>query len=75
MEADQNLFPFNIWKQSCLKSYAAIDEELKQHPRIDSFYSGTTALTVVKQVINYTKFWFLYVSVQDQDGWDGVHID
>lgn len=49
MEADQNLFPFNIWKQSCLKSYAAIDEELKQHPRIDSFYSGTTALTVVKQ--------------------------
>lgn len=50
MEADQNLLPSKIWKHSCLKTYAAIDEELKQHPRIDSFYSGTTALTVVKQV-------------------------
>lgn len=50
MQTDQNhLFPFNLWKQSCLKTYAAIDEELKQHPRIDSFYSGTTALTLVKQ--------------------------
>lgn len=50
MQTDQtHLFPFNLWKQSCLKTYAAIDEELKQHPRIDSFYSGTTALTVVKQ--------------------------
>lgn len=46
----QNLPPdLNLWKQSCLKTYAAIDEQLKLHPRIDSFYSGTTALTVVKQ--------------------------
>ena len=53
MQTDQtHLFPFNLWKQSCLKTYATIDEELKQHPRIDSFYSGTTALTVVKQVTN-----------------------
>lgn len=61
----KNLLPFNLWKQSCLKTYAAIDEELKQHPRIDSFYSGTTALTVVKQVINWNWNWnFLqYVSL------------
>lgn len=40
---------YDIWKQSYLKTYAAIDEELKHHPTIDSFCSGTTALTAVKQ--------------------------
>ncbi|KAK5794498.1 hypothetical protein PVK06_035729 [Gossypium arboreum] len=40
---------FDIWKQSCLKTYADIDEELKHHPGIDSFHSGTTALTIIKQ--------------------------
>lgn len=41
---------FDIWKQSCLETYADIDEELKHHPGIDSFHSGTTALTIIKQV-------------------------
>ncbi|KAH7573520.1 hypothetical protein JRO89_XS03G0164100 [Xanthoceras sorbifolium] len=45
MDADQ----FDIWRQAYLKTYAAIDQELKQHTRIDSFRSGTTALTIVKQ--------------------------
>ncbi|KAA3481105.1 putative protein phosphatase 2C 41 [Gossypium australe] len=40
---------FDIWKQSCLKTYAEIDQELKHHPGIDSFHSGTTALTIIKQ--------------------------
>ncbi|TXG54027.1 hypothetical protein EZV62_019283 [Acer yangbiense] len=31
----------DIWRQSCLKTYAAIDHELKQHTKIDSFRSGT----------------------------------
>lgn len=44
---------YDIWKQSYLKTYAAVDEELKHHPTIDSFCSGTTALTVVKQVSTY----------------------
>ncbi|KAB1213932.1 putative protein phosphatase 2C 73 [Morella rubra] len=48
-EVDQNLHRFDIWKQSYLKTYATIDQELKNHSRIDSFYSGTTALTIVKQ--------------------------
>ncbi|KAI9194894.1 hypothetical protein LWI28_009952 [Acer negundo] len=39
----------DIWRQSCLKTNAAIDQELKQHTKIDSFHSGTTALTIVKQ--------------------------
>lgn len=51
IESDRNLFRFDIWKQSFLKTYAAIDQELKNHPDIDSFLSGTTALTIVKQVI------------------------
>ncbi|KAG6731718.1 hypothetical protein I3842_01G143300 [Carya illinoinensis] len=49
IEVDRNLHRFNIWKQSYLKTYAAVDHELKHHPRIDSFHSGTTALTMVKQ--------------------------
>jgi serine/threonine protein phosphatase PrpC len=53
MEVDRNLHRFDIWKQSYLKTYAAVDQELKHHPGIDSFCSGTTALTIVKQVIRY----------------------
>lgn len=49
MELDRNLRRFDLWKQSYLKTYAVIDEELKQHRRIDSFRSGSTALTIVKQ--------------------------
>jgi serine/threonine protein phosphatase PrpC len=40
---------FEIWKQSYLKTYAEIDRELKNHTGIDSYHSGTTALTIVKQ--------------------------
>uniref|UniRef100_A0A7N0UNH4 PPM-type phosphatase domain-containing protein n=1 Tax=Kalanchoe fedtschenkoi TaxID=63787 RepID=A0A7N0UNH4_KALFE len=40
---------FDAWKQSCLRTYAAIDQELKVHPGIDAFCSGSTALTVIKQ--------------------------
>jgi len=49
IERDTNLCCFDVWKQSFLKTYAAIDQELKHHPGIDSFLSGTTALTIVKQ--------------------------
>ncbi|RWW06746.1 hypothetical protein GW17_00029905 [Ensete ventricosum] len=37
-------------KQSFLKSFKSMDKELKFHPTIDCFCSGTTAVTVVKQV-------------------------
>ncbi|KAJ1407686.1 PPM-type phosphatase domain [Sesbania bispinosa] len=49
MEADRNLHRFEIWKQSYMKTCAAVDQDLKQHTRIDSFQSGTTALTIIKQ--------------------------
>ncbi|CAN0897180.1 Probable protein phosphatase 2C 73 [Linum grandiflorum] len=43
----EKLHRFNIWKHSYLKTFAAVDQELEQqHGRIDSFYSGTTALTL-----------------------------
>ncbi|KAJ1395328.1 PPM-type phosphatase domain [Sesbania bispinosa] len=46
MEADLGL---DIWKQSYLKTFSAVDQDLKQHTGIDSFQSGTTALTIIKQ--------------------------
>jgi hypothetical protein len=49
METDHK---YDTWKQSYIKTFAAIDQDLKQHTGIDSFQSGTTALTVIKQV-NY----------------------
>lgn len=50
LDGNLNVPQYDIWNQSCLKTYAAIDQELKQHTGIDSFRSGTTALTIVKQV-------------------------
>ena len=51
MEADRNLHGFDIWKRAYIKTCAAVDQDLKQHTGIDSFQSGTTALTAIKQVI------------------------
>ncbi|CAN1219767.1 Probable protein phosphatase 2C 73 [Linum perenne] len=37
-------------EEKCHRTFAAVDQELEQdHGRIDSFYSGTTALTIVRQ--------------------------
>ncbi|KAG9129790.1 hypothetical protein Leryth_016008 [Lithospermum erythrorhizon] len=40
---------FNVWKHSYMKACAAVDQELENHQRIDTFNSGTTALTIVRQ--------------------------
>lgn len=37
-------------KQSILKAFSLTDKELRLHPTIDCFCSGTTAVTLVKQV-------------------------
>ncbi|CAL5393378.1 unnamed protein product [Camellia sinensis] len=39
-EPDKSLHQFDIWKQSYLKTCSAIDQDLQQHPGIDSFHSG-----------------------------------
>ncbi|KAM1353719.1 hypothetical protein ACFX2H_033168 [Malus domestica] len=49
LESDKKRHRFNIWKDSYIRTCAAIDHELEQHRRIDSFYSGTTALSIVRQ--------------------------
>ncbi|KAJ7973310.1 Protein phosphatase 2C family protein [Quillaja saponaria] len=49
LDSDKKHHRFNIWRQSYLKTCAAIDKELEQLRKIDSFYSGTTALSIVRQ--------------------------
>ncbi|KAK8479002.1 hypothetical protein V6N11_028263 [Hibiscus sabdariffa] len=49
LESDKKHQRFHIWKHSYLKTCAAVDHELEQQRKIDSFYSGTTALTIVRQ--------------------------
>lgn len=56
LESDKKLHKFHIWKHSYLKTCAAIDQELEHQNKIDSFYSGTTALTIVRQVIEVPLF-------------------
>ncbi|XVE63096.1 hypothetical protein DITRI_Ditri06bG0172300 [Diplodiscus trichospermus] len=48
-ESDKKHQRFHIWKHSYVKTCAAVDQELEQYRKIDSFYSGTTALTIVRQ--------------------------
>lgn len=44
---------FSILKDSFLKAFKVMDKELKLHPHIDCYCSGTTAVTLVKQVLCY----------------------
>jgi len=49
LESNKKHHRFDIWKHSYLKTCASVDQELEQLRKIDSFYSGTTALTIVRQ--------------------------
>lgn len=40
----------SLWREAFLKSYKAMDKELRSHPNLDCFCSGSTAVTVLKQV-------------------------
>uniref|UniRef100_A0A1D1Y2P5 protein-serine/threonine phosphatase n=1 Tax=Anthurium amnicola TaxID=1678845 RepID=A0A1D1Y2P5_9ARAE len=40
---------FDEWKEACISAFRAMDRELTQHPDLDCCYSGTTAVTVIKQ--------------------------
>ncbi|EPS69184.1 hypothetical protein M569_05582 [Genlisea aurea] len=48
-EEEEELRRFTLWKRSYLRTCAALDQDLHRHPRIDSFHSGSTALSIVKQ--------------------------
>lgn len=54
--SEKKQIQFDIWEQSFYKACAAVDQELKHYPAIDSFYSGTTALALVRQVTRFLLF-------------------
>lgn len=39
-----------MWREAFMKAYKAMDKELKSHPNLDCFCSGSTSVTIVKQV-------------------------
>lgn len=43
-----------IYREAFLKSYKSMDKELRFHSSLDSFCSGSTAVTIIKQVIFFT---------------------
>ncbi|KAG6492104.1 hypothetical protein ZIOFF_047054 [Zingiber officinale] len=47
--SDGHLHFFKAWKDSFLKAFRVVDKELRLHPEIDCFCSGTTAVALVKQ--------------------------
>lgn len=55
----------SLWRDSFLKSFKAMDKELRSHPSVDCFCSGSTAVTLVKQVrhsLFFLPFYLSYVS-------------
>ncbi|XVE66223.1 hypothetical protein DITRI_Ditri08aG0063200 [Diplodiscus trichospermus] len=42
----------SLWREVFMKSYKAMDKELRSHPNLDCFCSGSTAVTIVKQGSN-----------------------
>ena len=46
-------------KESFLKAFKVMDKELKLHPYIDCYTSGTTSVALVKQVLIYNYYHFL----------------
>ncbi|MQM01784.1 hypothetical protein Taro_034541 [Colocasia esculenta] len=51
IDGNEDKFPdmYFILRQSFLKAFKLMDKELKLHPTIDCFCSGTTAVTLLKQ--------------------------
>ena len=43
---------FSSWKSTFLKAFDELDKELSDHATIDCICSGTTAVSVVKQVMH-----------------------
>jgi serine/threonine protein phosphatase PrpC len=41
----------STWKEAFMKAYKAMDKELSSHPKLDCFCSGSTSVTIVKQVL------------------------
>ncbi|KAL8263981.1 hypothetical protein R6Q59_022111 [Mikania micrantha] len=46
---NENFDQFSVWKQSLIKACSTVDYDLELHPIIDSLYSGTAALTIIRE--------------------------
>ena len=46
---------FDEWKEACINAFKTMDEELKVRPNLDCSFSGTTAVSVIKQVQHDSK--------------------
>ncbi|KAI7743002.1 hypothetical protein M8C21_032667 [Ambrosia artemisiifolia] len=44
-----NFDQFGVWKKSFVKACSTVDYDLELHPIIDSFYSGTAAVTIIRE--------------------------
>lgn len=53
-EKDEHSQNLKMLKDSLLKAFRNMDKELKQQPGIDCFSSGSTAVTLIKQVKHYS---------------------
>lgn len=52
--------PFlTLWRDAFHKSYKSVDKELRSHPSVDCFCSGSTAVTLVKHVRENCPFTFV----------------
>lgn len=57
-------------KKSILKAFKLMDKELKLHPTIDCFCSGTTAVALIKQVLvlstfsNFLLMFFFFFNIE-----------
>ncbi|XP_047317264.1 probable protein phosphatase 2C 52 [Impatiens glandulifera] len=49
---DSNVESSSIWGEAFLKAYKSMDKELRTHPNLDCFCSGSTAITILKQGLN-----------------------
>lgn len=52
----------SMWREAFMKAYKAMDKELRSHPNLDCFCSGSTAVTIVKQVVEEHHFTVMIVS-------------
>lgn len=40
------------WQEACVKAFKVMDKEVKLQENLDCFCSGTTAVVVIRQVLN-----------------------
>jgi hypothetical protein len=57
---EKNTEFYTVMKDSLLQAFKVMDKDLRLHGNIDCFFSGTTAVTVVKQVCLFLSSYILH---------------